>query len=255
MFENTSQSAVTPSTAPFVSSLINGCATSKVWNDANHKVTGASDGSYNSKPSYATLTSGVSPTVHGLKDDTYTTKSAFANVYQQLMNAGRNGTTYIEGRASGDVCSGGGSSSGSYHDPLRYWSDIPNAWCNAHDLDLSQFNPAALPDLSVIIPKNTSNWHDNSVASGDAWLKTHLSPLLNSPTYATGDTAVFFLTDEESPVVNALIAPSVHPGTLVAAGSPNPVSHFSWLRVTEELLGLPLLGDTPQAPDLRGIFG
>jgi hypothetical protein len=137
---------------------------------------------------------------------------------------------------------------------MRYYTDLPNAWCNAHDLDLSAFNPNALPDLSFIIPKNTSNWHDNTNAEGDAWLQTHLTPLLNSAQYASGDTAVFFLTDEDSPVVNALIAPSVTPGSLVTANG-NPVSHYAGLRTFEEMLGLPLLGDTPQAPSLKPFFG
>jgi hypothetical protein len=119
------------------------------------------------------------------------------------MNAGRSANAYMEGRASGDVCSGGGATSGSYHDSLRAVSPtLTNAWCNAHDLDLSQFDPAHLPAYSAVYPKNTSNWHDNSISSGDTWLKDHLSPLLNSPAYAAGDVAVVFHTDEDTPVVN-----------------------------------------------------
>jgi hypothetical protein len=33
------------------------------------------------------------------------------------------------------------------------------------------------------------------------------------------------------------------------------VSHYSLLRATEEMLGLPLLGQAASAPSLRGPFG
>ena len=256
MFENTSQdSAGHVSGAPFVNGLVDHCGHSKVWNDANKTVTGGSDGGYNSKPSYAVLTNGQPGTVTGITSDTYTTKTGVDNIFNRLRVAGRNATSYVEGRASGDVCSGGGTSSGSYHDPMRYYTDLPNAWCNAHDQDLTAFDPAHLPDLAFVIPKNTSNWHDNSIASGDAWLQAHLSPLLNSAQYASGDTAVFFLTDEDSPAVNALIAPSVTPGSTVTAAG-NPVSHYAGLRTFQEMLGItPLLGDTGQAPSLVPFFG
>jgi hypothetical protein len=127
---------------------------------------------------------------------------------------------------------------------------LTNAWCNAHDLDLSQFDPAHLPAYSAIYPKNTSNWHDNSISSGDTWLKDHLSPLLNSPAYAAGDVAVVFHTDEDTPVVNAVIAPSVKPGAVIPAAS-----HFSITRLIDDVMGQPELGDSPRAPSLLGLLG
>lgn len=255
MFENTSQdSSGHVSGAPFVNGLVDKCGHSAKWNDANYKVDGTKDGSYNSKPSYAVLTNGQPGSVTGITSDSYTQKTGVDNLYNQLRLQGRDATSYVEGRASGDVCSGGGSSSGSYHDPIRYYTNLPNAWCNAHSLDLSKFDPANLPAFSMIIPKNTSNWHDNSISSGDTWAKNFLTPLLNSSAYASGDTAVFFLTDEESPVVNALIAPSVKPGSTVTS-SGNPISHYAGLRTFEDMLGVPYLGQTAKAPSLIDFFG
>jgi hypothetical protein len=252
-FENTSAgSGGTVSGAPFVNSLVTGCGHASRWTDANYRVDGTTkDGSYNSRPSYVTAATGVSPTVHGVTDDSYTAKTSKPNVWAQAMNAGRSANAYMEGRASGDVCSGGGATSGSYHDSLRAVSPtLTNAWCNAHDLDLSQFDPAHLPAYSAVYPKNTSNWHDNSISSGDTWLKDHLSPLLNSPAYAAGDVAVVFHTDEDTPVVNAVIAPSVKPGAVIPAAS-----HFSITRLIDDVMGQPELGDSPRAPSLLGLLG
>ena len=72
--------------------------------------------------------------------------------------------------------------------------------------------------------------HDNSVASGDAYAKTLLEPLLNSKEYANGDLAIFLLWDENTPIPNVLVAPSVKPGTKINVKSGNPISHFSGLR-------------------------
>ena len=47
------------------------------------------------------------------------------------------------------------------------------------------------------------------------------------------------------------MAPSVKPGTV----SGTAVNQYSLLRTTEEMLGLPLLGQAATAPDLRTVFG
>ncbi len=147
--------------------------------------------------------------------------------------------------------------SGSYHDPIRYYTDVASI-CNAHDVPLSTFmadlNSGTLPAFSVLLPSNQHNMHNNSLRSGDAYARTLLDPLLNSAAYAKGDLAIFFLWDENTPVPNILLAPSVVKGTKIAVRTGNPVSHFSALRTWEEMLGLPLLGDTKLAPSLVAYF-
>jgi hypothetical protein len=48
-----------------------------------------------------------------------------------------------------------------------------------------------------------------------------------------------------------VVAPSARPGTV----SGTTVNHYSLLRATEEMLGLPLLGQAAAAPELRSGFG
>jgi len=239
--------------APYITSLANNCATSSSWKDANFKVDGSSDGKYTSKPNYATLTNGLSPLAHGLVDDTYKTTTNADNIYNQLNLSGLTFKDYYEAEAGG--CSV--RFSGDYHDPIRYYTNVA-AICDAHDVPLSTFmtdlNNGNLPAFSVLLPTNGHNMHSSSVSTGDAFAQTILDPLLNSPLYAKGDLAIFFLWDENTPIPNVLLAPSVVPGTKITAPAGNPVSHFSALRTWEEMLGLPLLGDTKVAPSLLTFF-
>ncbi|MGE5374231.1 MAG: alkaline phosphatase family protein [Bacteroidota bacterium] len=253
MFENkTYDQVIGP--APFITGLSKDCATAPNWMDADTKVDGTQDGHYNSKPNYATLTSGVSPSVHGLTNDKYETTTDVENIYHQMAQAGVSFKDYYDGDPGG--CSV--RFSGDYHDAIRYYTNVADI-CDAHDVPFSMFQTdfdnGSLPAFSFILLSKEHSMHDNSIASGDAYAKTVLEPLLNSKEYANGDLAIFLLWDENTPIPNVLLAPSVKPGTVINVKSGNPISHFSALRTWEEMLGLPLLGDTKSAPSLLPYFG
>ena len=78
---------------------------------------------------------------------------------------------------------------------------------------MTDLNSGNLPAFSMILPDNEHNMHNNNVASGDTYAQSILDPLLNSQAYANGDLAIFFLWDEDTPIPNVLLAPSVIPGT------------------------------------------
>ncbi len=254
MFEHHHGGIGSPS-MPYITSLAAKCGTANNWSDADFQVNGVVDGEYNSKPSYATLTNGLSPTAHGLIDDEYESKTDTESIFDQLNKAEKSFKVYYDAEAGG--CSV--DFNGAYHDPIRYYNSMTSI-CDQHDVPLSTFmtdlNSGNLPVFSMIIPSNDHNQHDNSLESGDAWAKKFLEPVLSSATYQQGDVAVFFLWDEDNPVPNVLIAPSIVPSSKVPeSSSGNPISHFSALRTWEEMLGLPLLGDTDQAPSLLAFFG
>jgi hypothetical protein len=274
MYENKSYDEVIGNrAAPYISSLARACGTAysgtpgaapkNNWHDADYKVDGTLDARYNSKPSSATLASGVSPSVHGIVDDDFSATSDVDNIYNQLRLAGKTVKSYYDGPATPTPCSSA-NFSGSYHDPIRYFtnlggqSDDPATFCNTHDVPLSTFmadlTSGNLPAFSFVLPTNDENMHNNSVASGDAWAKSFLDPILNSEQYRAGDIAIFFLWDEDTAIPNALIAPSIRPGSTVPAPAGNPISHFSALRTWNEMLGLPLLADAAQAPSLLSFF-
>ena len=253
MFENKKYNKVIGH-AYYITSLAQKCATAPAWKDANTKVDNSWDGRYISKPNYATLTSGVAPSVHGLIDDVYSATTNVDNIYNQLNLAGKSFKDYYEAEAGGCQV----KFNGDYHDPIRYYTNVADI-CDAHDVPLSTFmtdvNSGNLPAFSMIIPLKSNSMHDNSIETGDAFAKSILEPLLNSEAYAKGDLAIFFLWDENTPIPNVLLAPSIAPGTkILAPKGGNPISHYSALRTWEEMLGLPLLGDTEMAPSLLPYF-
>jgi phospholipase C len=274
VYENKSYDEVIGSrNAPFITGLANACGSAysgapgaeakNNWHDSDYKVDGSLDAHYNSKPSYATFTSGVSPSVHGIVNDAFDATSDVDNIFNQLRVAGKTVKSYYNGPASPTPCAAA-NFSGSYHDPIRYYTNIggqssdPNTFCNTHDVPLSTFlddlNSGKLPEFSFVLPTNEQNMHNNSVSSGDAWARDFLTPILNSEQYKKGDTAIFFVWDEDTAIPNVLLAPSIVPGSRVAAPEGNPISHFSALRTWDEMLGLPLLADAAQAPSLLSFF-
>jgi len=253
IFENKTYNQVI-GVAPYITSLVNKCGAYDGWKDADYRVDGTRDGDYHSKPSYATLTNGLSPSAHGLLDDSYETKTDVDNIYNQLNVAGKSFKDYYEADSGG--CSV--RFKGDYHDPIRYYTNVA-AICDQHDVPLSTFmddvNSGNLPAFAMLLPTSDHSMHSNSIASGDAYAQTILDPLLNSAAYAKGDVAIFFLWDEDTPIPNVLLAPSIVPGSNVSIPVGDPISHFSALRTWEEMLSVPLLRDTKLAPSLLQFFG
>jgi hypothetical protein len=264
MFENeVASDVIGTSEAPYITNLANKCATAQGWKDGNIRVDGSTDGNYDSKPSYATLTSGVSPSVSGIKTDDYGETSSVDNIFNRLNLIGKSTKSYQSG--SGGSCASS-NFDGAYHDAMRYYTNLggqsssSTTYCNVHDVPLStlmtDINAGNLPAFSLLLPTNNQNMHNNGVASGDSYAKTLLDPILNSAQYKSGDTAIFFLWDEESPIPNVLLAPSIKAGSKPSAPSGgNPLSHFTFTRTTQEMLGVsPLLGVSGQAPSLLTFF-
>lgn len=148
--------------------------------------------------------------------------------------------------------------SGAYvprHNPPTYYTNIADQ-CAQQAVPLG-----AEPDISApftfIAPNQKHNTHDTDVAAGDAFLQQLLPQLLQTPEYRNGDTAIFVTFDEDedegnpaNPIPMLVISPTTKPGTQFAQS----VSHYSMLRATEGMLGLPYLGKAANAPDMRAAF-
>jgi hypothetical protein len=142
------------------------------------------------------------------------------------------------------------------HNPAVYYMrQGDRAACRADDQPFSHFAAVLgggdLPTYTSITPNICNDMHDCSVATGDQWLSTWVPRILASPAYLDGTTILFIIWDEPTPVANVVVAPSVQPGTVSAV----QVNHYSLLRTTEEVLGLPLLGQASSATSLRSVFG
>ena len=126
----------------------------------------------------------------------------------------------------------------------------------------------ALPAFSFITPNLIDDMHDGTIAQGDAWLARNLPVILDSSAVPGRTTVVFITWDEGSGgypvedcddpgttdsscrVATIVISPSTPAGTR----SGTFFSHYSLLRTTEELLGLPKLGQASSARSMAAAF-
>jgi hypothetical protein len=106
-----------------------------------------------------------------------------------------------------------------------------------------------LPNFALVVPDLCHDMHDCSVATGDAWLKRFLPPLLK-----LAGTAVFVVFDESSTADPGV--PALALGSLVRphSYSRSAISHYGLLRTIEEGLGLPLLGQSARASPVTGVW-
>jgi len=150
-----------------------------------------------------------------------------------------------------------GAASGRYvkrHVPFLYFRNVlaRPAW-SRRVVPLTQFagDRAAgrLPAFSLVVPDMCHNMHDCSVATGDAWLKRFLPPLLKLP-----GTAVFVVFDESDSAHPGV--PALALGTLVRPHSraTGPLDHYGLLRTIEDGLGLRLLGRSARSTEVTGIW-
>lgn len=140
------------------------------------------------------------------------------------------------------------------HNPAAYYTDNLAA-CATQDvplpatpaeLDLSQpftWIEANVPDSMHGCPILCSADEDGQLAAGDTWASVWIPGLLSSPQYLEGDTVIFVVWDQggnDTTLANTaffVLSPYTTPGYV----SDVSYTHYSLLRGTEDLLGLPAL--------------
>jgi len=137
------------------------------------------------------------------------------------------------------------------HNPAAQFTDAAST---AASVDLSAFpaNLSQLPRLSFVIPNLCSDMHDCSIATGDAWLKAHLSAY---QAWAATHNAVLVVFWDENAGTD-LTTPM--PAFVVGAGVAHSVqtgraSEENLLRTLEDWFGLPRLGGSASAAPLAGL--
>lgn len=73
---------------------------------------------------------------------------------------------------------------------------------------------STLPSFSLITPNIDNDMHGEGITEADNWLQDWMSVILDSPAYTSGDTAIFVVSDENTPNLNIEIAPTITPGTV-----------------------------------------
>jgi phosphatidylinositol-3-phosphatase len=153
------------------------------------------------------------------------------------------------------------SDSGNYavrHNPAVYYTNY--AECSTNDVPLGA-TPDLSADFTFITPNLCHDMHSNScsgsgdvIAQGNAWLSTFVPTLLATPEYVSGSTVIFLTWDEDSGSSGNRIPTIVISPTTNGVQSGTTFDHYSMLRTTLEILGLPLFGDAATATSMLSAF-
>jgi phosphatidylinositol-3-phosphatase len=210
-----------------------------------------------SLPNYLALVSG---STHGITSDCTDCLVDARSLADTLAAAGRTWKTYAENLPYRGFTGGAAGGYAKKHDPFLYFRDYVGSRARRRRVvPLEQLHrdlaDHRLPDFSLVIPNLCDDMHDCAVATGDAWLKAHVVPLLRSPELRGG--VVFVVFDEGTTDagggghVEALaLGPAVRPHSVFGRAT----NHYGLLRTIEDAWGLPRLGLSAKATPIGGIW-
>jgi hypothetical protein len=210
-----------------------------------------------SLPNYLALVSG---STQGISTDCIGCVVDARNLSDTLEAAGKTWKTYAEDLPYPGFTGGFAGGYAKKHDPFLYFRDVVDSRARrgrvvpftrlANDLARRR-----LPDFSLVIPDLCNDMHDCSVATGDAWLKENVVPLLRSPELRRG--VVFVVFDEGTSDagggghIQALaLGPTVRRGSRFTRAT----SHFGLLRTIEDAWRLPRLAHSRTGTPIGGIW-
>jgi phosphatidylinositol-3-phosphatase len=240
LMENKDYSSIIGSgSAPYITSLANAYGVATNYSAISHP----------SLPNYIALTSGSD---QGITDDSDPSSHQLnvPNIFSQLPG----GASRSLEESMPSPCDQ--SNSGNYavrHNPEAYYTNLGSD-CGHYDVPFG-----VTPDLSArftfVTPNLTDDMHDGTISDGDNFLKGYVPALMATPQYQAGHTVIFITWDEDgsssgNQVPCIVISPYTH-----GIQDRTPYSHYSLLRTTEELLGLPLLGNAASANSMVAGFG
>jgi len=201
-----------------------------------------------SEPNYLALFSG---STHGVTDDSCPVTFDAPNLAADLLAGGKTFAGYAEDlpAAGSLVCSAGNYA--RKHVPWADFSNVP-ATVSQPFGNWPAGDYARLPTVSFVIPDLCDDMHNCPVATGDAWLRAHLTGYV---TWAmTHDSLLVVTWDEDDGSASNQI-PTIFIGQRVKPGRyATPITHYNVLRTIEECYGLPHDGATANTPPIAGIW-
>jgi hypothetical protein len=198
-----------------------------------------------SLPNYLALVSGSTQRITSDCTDCIVGARSLADT---LATAGKTWKTYAEDLPYPGFTGGSAGRYAKKHDPFLYFRDVADSPVRGRRVvpftrlagDLRRHR---LPDYSLVVPNLCNDMHDCSVATGDAWLKAHVVPLLHSPQLRGG--VVFVIFDEGTSdtgsggsVAALVLGPTVRRGARFTRAT----NHYGLLRTIEDAWHLPRLG-------------
>jgi hypothetical protein len=210
-----------------------------------------------SLPNYLALVSG---STQGISSDCTDCIVRARSLADTLEAAGMTWKTYAEDLPYAGFTGGSDGRYAKKHDPFLYFRDVAGSRARrrrvvpftrlAHDLAQNR-----LPDFSLIVPNLCDDMHDCSVATGDAWLKAHVVPLLHARALRGG--VVFVVFDEGTSGTGGgghIEALALGPTVRRGARFTRPTNHYGLLRTIEDAWSLPRLGFSRTGTPIGGIW-
>jgi hypothetical protein len=190
-------------------------------------------------------------------NDNDTTTFTGSNLIRSLLSAGRTWRSYAESIPSTGYL---GPDNGLYvrhHNVAALISDVRTDATQRQNLvsttQLSADIAAnRLPNFAMIVPNECHNSHRCSLDSVDAWLRTTLTPLLQSAEFRQSGLLVI-LADRARTSVGGTV-PWVATSSFVRAGTVDATAfqHQSTLRLAANALGITtVMGAGASAPDMK----
>jgi hypothetical protein len=210
-----------------------------------------------SLPNYLALVSG---STQGISSDCTDCVVHARNLADTLAAAGRPWKTYAEDLPYRGFTGAFAERYAKKHDPFLYFRDVAGSRARRNRVvpftqlarDLARHR---LPDFSLVIPNLCDDMHDCSVATGDAWLKEHVVPLLSSPELRGG--VVFVVFDEGTSDTGGgghVEALALGPTVLRGSRFARQTNHYGLLRTIEDAWKLPRLGLSRRGTPIGGIW-
>ena len=222
--------------APYLNALARACGLAADYSAISHP----------SLPNYIALTSG---STQGIADDDGPAAHRLSapSIFSQLGGGWR-------ALAESMPAPCDRSDAGAYavrHNPAVYYTNLGSR-CARQDLPLTG-RPNFSARFTFVTPNICHDMHDCSTRAGDAWLAGFVPRILRTRAYRRGQSVVFITWDEgsgDNHVATLVLSRFTKPGTV----SRKRFDHYSLLRTTEALLGLPPLGQAARAADMRAAF-
>jgi phosphatidylinositol-3-phosphatase len=183
------------------------------------------------------------------------------SVFDLALDAGRTAATYAQSMPANCHDSDYPAGAPRYvvrHNPWAYFPAGRTA-CLKLDQPLAAFaedaRANALPDIGFLIPDLGHDAHDGTLSAADDWLRSTLRPALQSSDFTTGRLVIIVTADEDDKHSGNRVLTSVLTPALSHKVTDAPLTHYSLTRYLCQVLGVPLLGNAVNAPDLSAAFG
>jgi acid phosphatase len=178
--------------------------------------------------------------------DSYSATVTDDNIVRHLLAAGKTWKSYAEDQPSVGYT---GQKTGLYarkHNPLSFYSDVVDDSTQIKRLvPFTQFATDlagdTLPNYSFIVPNLCNDAHDCDLPTADAWLQTHIAPLITSSTFQANGLLIIVFDEADSDNTNGggrIVWTAVSSKAKAGYTSSVLYQHENTLRLTAEGLGL-----------------